>query len=233
MGLLFFHAVADLVLMCKHKIKIIRPSGMTRDHFWRQIPVAKYPLQFYKRLFCQFIVLCQGIDKTVPAIGTEPDRIARKQVSVINKIDHMTPCMAGHEDRFNLDIIDIKNVSVLQQFPFIVAFYHGELIQAEDHFAAPLSRHIAIFDLTDVQFCFRKQAVTVSFNRSDMIGILMCDQYMLYRGGCDTEPLHLFLKSVIVISGIDHDRRAVLRVEKDIRDPLTDTRNMLIYPSGI
>ena len=66
-----------------------------------------------------------------------------------------------------------------------------------------------------------------------MVCILMSNKYMLNGRWIDIQPPHLFRKSVIVVSGIDHDRCPVFGVKEYIGDPFTDTCRMLVYPPGI
>ena len=61
----------------------------------------------------------------------------------------------------------------------------------------------------------------------------MCNQDMLDLSRVQIQPSHLFRQAVIIITGIDHDGRAVFCIEEDIRDPLTDTGNMVVNPACI
>ena len=233
MWLLSLQAVADLITVCKSKIQILRPSCMSCDDFRRKLPLSEQPFELLQRLFCKFIVLCKGIDETVSAVRTEPDRIPGKQIRIIDQIDHVSPCMAGNQDRFHADIPDLKYLSILQKYFPVICLYHRELVCPEYHFTADFSRHIPVLDLTKVKRCLREQTVRIAFYSANMICILMSDQDMLYRGWINIKPPHFLSKPVIIVAGIDHDRCPVFGIEKDVGYPFPYAGCVIVDPSGI
>ena len=62
---------------------------------------------------------------------------------------------------------------------------------------------------------------------------LMRDQNMLNFRRINIQPPHFLPQPVIVISGVDHNRHAVLRIKENVCDPLSNTGNMFIDPAGI
>ena len=105
--------------------------------------------------------------------------------------------------------------------------------QTEHHFPPDLSGHIAVLDPAEIDHGLSEQIVAVRFERSDMIRVLVGDQDMADGRWIDIQPVHFFFQPVIVVSGIDHDRCSVLGVKENIGYPLTYTRHMIVYVSGI
>ena len=66
-----------------------------------------------------------------------------------------------------------------------------------------------------------------------MIRVLMGDKDMFDRLRIDIQLAHLLPQPGIVISGVDHDRGAVFGVEENVGDPLPDTGDVIIDPSGV
>ena len=66
-----------------------------------------------------------------------------------------------------------------------------------------------------------------------MIGILVCDKDLPDGCGIDIQPPQLLSQPLIVVSCIDHDRGAILRVEENVGNPLTHAGHVLINPAGI
>ena len=233
MRFLFFHTVTNPVLMCKNKIKIIRPARMSCDNLGADTSVSQKILEFNQGSLSQFVVFCQRIDKTVASVGAEPDRIAGKQICIIDQINHVTPCMSRHKDSFHLYIVYIKHITVPKKFSLIIAFDHRELIQTKDNPASFFPRHILILARADIQLCVFEQSVRVTLHGSDMIRVLMRDKDIMYIRRIYIQPPHLLSQPLIVVSGIYHDRCSVFGIKKDIGDPFTYTCHMIVDASGI
>ena len=113
--LLLFKTIADLIPVRKCKIQTVRPTRMSRDDDRAPFSGSQLLLQRRQRTERKLIVLGQSVEKAIASIHAEPDRIAGKQVGVIDQIDHMSPGMAGDQERLNPDIPDIENIAVFQQ----------------------------------------------------------------------------------------------------------------------
>ena len=61
----------DLCSVLKSKVQVICPAGMPGNDLDRELPRAKVPFQFFKRLYRQFVVLRQRADKAVAAVRAE------------------------------------------------------------------------------------------------------------------------------------------------------------------
>mgnify|MGYP002711464235 CR=1 FL=1 len=105
--------------------------------------------------------------------ATEPDRVAGEQILVVNEVDHMPPCVAGDEEAFDLDAINVEQLAVMQQNLFVVDRDLRQLVQAIDHLAAHLAREIPVLNLADVQLCIFEKSGAVRLDRTDMVSVLM------------------------------------------------------------
>ena len=66
------------------------------------------------------IVLCQRGNEAISAICAEPQRVAGKQILIVNEVDHMTPGMTGNKEAFDFDAVNVENLAVMQQHLFVV-----------------------------------------------------------------------------------------------------------------
>ena len=99
----FFKRSAKLTTMTESKFQIVRPSGMPRNDLDPRLSLFQICFQFFQRLNGDFIAFGQGTDKAVAAVSSEPDRVTGKKIFIINQVDHVAPCMPGHQDTLNLD----------------------------------------------------------------------------------------------------------------------------------
>lgn len=95
------------------------------------------------------------------------------------------------------------------------------------------SGQIPVLDLANVQLRILEQPRTVCFHRTYMVGVLMGDEDVPDGIRVDSQPVHLLCQPVIVVSGIDHNGRIALAVEKDICHPLPHTGDIFIDPAGV
>ena len=66
--------------------------------------------------------------------------------------------MAGAEDGFDFDAVEIKDLSVLKQDFFVVRFHHRQFVAAEHHLAAHFSGQVTVFDIAQIDLgIFEKQ----------------------------------------------------------------------------
>ena len=110
-------------------------------------------------------------------------------------------------------------LAVLQQHAPVVRLYHGQLIEPVYDLSPRFAREVTVLDLADIDRRILKKLLAVTFQRADVIRILMRDEDMRDRGGVDIQPAHLFTEPSVVVARVDHDSHAVLRVEKDVRHP--------------
>ena len=233
MRFLFFQAVTHLILMGKNESQVFRPAGVTCDNLGGQAAVPQFLLQLRQGPLRKLIVLCQGIDEAIASVCPEPDRISCKKIRIINQVDHMAPGMAGNQECLHFDVLYEEHIPVFQQLFGIIRLYQRKLICPENDLPAYFPGQITVFNFAEVDRCLFEESGRIPLNRTDVIRVLMCNQDMLDLSRVQIQPSHLFRQAVIVITGIDHDGRAVFCIEEDIRDPLTDTGNMVVNPACI
>ena len=122
----------------------------------------------------------------------------------------------------------MEHLAVFQERPAIIRFDHWKFIRTVKNFPSDLAGEIAVFDFPDIHHCVFEQKLAVTFQRADMIRILMRDQDVLNRCRIHVQPAHFFLQTRVVVACIDHDGSAVLRVEENVGDPLPDAFHALI-----
>ena len=141
--------------------------------------------------------------------------------------------MTGNQKALDPDAVNIKDLTVVEQHFFIVDRHLRQLVKVVNDPAAHLSGQIAVLDRAYVQLCILKQPRTICFHRSHMVGVLMGDEDVPDGIRVDSQPVHLLCQPVIVVSGIDHNGRIALAVEKDICHPLPHTGDIFIDPAGV
>ena len=219
--------------MTKRELHVIRPTGMSTHNNRSNSSFQKEAFQFYQGALCELIIFCQRIQKAVAAIRTEPNRISGKQIGVINKINKVSVAVPGNKYCLHLDIFDVEYFSVMKQFFRIIQLYNGKRTKPVQNSPAQLPRKIFIFLLPDVEPCLSEKPFAVLFHRSDMIRIQVCQQDIPNLRRLDIEPSHLLGQTFIIVTRINHNRRAVFSVKENISNPLTDRSDSFINPSGI
>ena len=145
----------------------------------------------------------------------------------------MPPCVAGDEETFDLDAVNVEHFAVMQQNLFVVDRDLRQLVQAIDHLAAHLAREISVLNLADVQLCIFEKSGAVRLDRTDMVSVLMGNEDVPDGRRVDAQPAHFLRKAVVVIARIDHNGRIALAVEEDVRHPLPHTGHILVDPAGV
>ena len=206
---------------------------MPGDKQRAQAAHLQLPLQLRQRFHRQFVILRQRGNEAVSAVRPEPDRIAGKEITIVNEINHMPPRMAGHEEALDPDAVDFENLPVPQQHLFIVDRHLRQLVEAVDHLSAHSAGQIAVLHLAYVQRRVSEQPGAVGFHRAHMVRVLMGDENMANLRRIDAQPAHLFLQPVVVVSRVDHDRRPALAVKEDIRHPFAHAGHVLVDPARV
>ena len=141
--------------------------------------------------------------------------------------------MAGAENAFHFDIVEVKHLSVMDKNLLIVCFHKRQLICAEDHLSSDFTGEISVFCFADHDLRVSEETLAVGFQSTDMIGILMGDQNVLNGCRINPQPVHFLPEPLIAVTGVNHDHCAVFTIKEDIRNPLPDTGCMFIDPAGI
>ena len=102
-----------------------------------------------------------------------------------------------------------------------------------DYFSSGFAGKVPVLDLADIYCGVPEQLLAVQLQCTDVISILVCDKDLPDRCGINIQPPHLFSQPLIVVSRINHDCGAILRVKENVGNPLTHAGHVLIDPSGI
>ena len=68
-----------------------------------------------ERLYRKLVVFGKGGNKTVTAVGTEPQSVAREKIFVVDKIDDMSPCMTRNEIAMDFYIAYAESFAVFNK----------------------------------------------------------------------------------------------------------------------
>ena len=206
---------------------------MTGNDLYGLPSAAEILFQLCKGLHRQLVILSQRADKAVAAVRTEPDRIAGKQILIIDEVDHVSPSVSGNQNAFDFDVPDLKHFAVFQQNLPIIRLDHRKPVCSVEHLPPDLAGQIPVLNLPDIHCRVLEQKFTVPLQGTDVVRILMRDQDMFDRCRVQVQPAHFFFQSGIIVARIDHDRGAVLRIKENICHPLTHTGHMLVDPAGV
>ena len=91
--------------MCESKSEIIRPAGMPCEEQRSQAAVLQLFLQRCERPYRQTVILRQSRDKAVAAVCAEPDRIAGKQIPVVDQITQVSSGMVKNQETIKFVIV--------------------------------------------------------------------------------------------------------------------------------
>ena len=81
--------------------------------------------------------------------------------------------MAGNEDAFDFDAVNVQNLPVPQQRFRIENRYLRQLVEVIDDSAAHLAGEIPVLDFPHIQPGVPEQSRTVRLHSANMVGILM------------------------------------------------------------
>lgn len=126
----------NLINVGKSKVQIIGISRMTGYDF--DFPPS-FPDCFFqsgKGMQRELIIFCQKTDKTVPAVCSEPNGIAREKILVINQIDQVSPGMSGHKNCLDLNVVKIKNLPIFYKDFLVFRLYLGQLVKTVENLSA-------------------------------------------------------------------------------------------------
>ena len=141
--------------------------------------------------------------------------------------------MTGDKETFNFDAVKVENLTVMQQYLFVVDRDLRQRVKVIDYLAMYLSCQVAILYFSYLQLCLFEQSRTVGFHCADMVSILMRDEDLSNGFRVNSKPTHFFGKAVIIIPRIDHNGRITLAIEKDVCHPFSHAGYILVDPSGV
>ena len=129
--------------------------------------------------------------------------------------------MPGHQDTLDFDAVDVQDLPVRKQHTLVVRLHHRQRIQLVDDPAPRFAGEIAVFNLAQVDRGVFEEQLAVPLQCAHVVRVLMGDEDMPDGGRIHVQPAHLLPQPPIVVTGVDHDGHAVLRIEENIGDPLS------------